>query len=120
MPSLASIAGEFKVRKELLELGLTTLLDNAAQSQQRVGVQAPLQVGMQCDNTCMTLFVNDSGGGIDAELLPKIGQQLFQANGQGMGLFLLSNLLEREGGKLSLRNLNPGVCASLSLPVLPA
>lgn len=119
MPSLASIAGEFKVRKELLELGMATLLDNAAQSQQRAGVQAPLQVGMQCDNRCMTLYVNDSGGGIEAELLPKIGQQLFKANGQGMGLFLLSNLLEREGGKLSLRNLHPGVCASLSLPVQP-
>lgn len=119
MPSIASIAGEFKVRKELLELGLITLLDNAAQSQQRASVGEPLQVGMQCDHESLTLFVNDSGGGIDAELLPKIGQQLFQANGQGMGLFLLANLLEREGGKLSLRNLNPGVCASLSLPVLP-
>ncbi|MBU0542471.1 MAG: hypothetical protein KKC58_08755 [Gammaproteobacteria bacterium] len=118
MPSIASIAGEFKVRKELLELGLITLLDNAAQSQQRASVREPLQVGMQCDHESLTLFVNDAGGGIDAELLPKIGQQLFQANGQGMGLFLLANLLEREGGKLSLRNLNPGVCASLSLPVL--
>lgn len=118
MPSIASIAGEFKVRKELLELGLVTLLDNAAQSQQRACVGEPLQVGMQCDHESLTLFVNDAGGGIDAELLPKIGQQLFQANGQGMGLFLLANLLEREGGKLSLRNLNPGVCASLSLPVL--
>ena len=118
MPSIASIAGEFKVRKELLELGLITLLDNAAQSQQRACVGEPLQVGMQCDHESLTLFVNDAGGGIDAELLPKIGQQLFQANGQGMGLFLLVNLLEREGGKLSLRNLHPGVCASLSLPVL--
>ncbi len=118
MPSIASIAGEFKVRKELLELGLITLLDNAAQSHQRASVRDPLQVGMQCDHESLTLFVNDAGGGIDAELLPKIGQQLFQANGQGMGLFLLANLLEREGGKLSLRNLNPGVCASLSLPVL--
>lgn len=118
MPSIASIAGEFKVRKELLELGLVTLLDNAAQSQQRACVGEPLQVGMQCDHESLTLFVNDAGGGIDAELLPKIGQQLFQANGQGMGLFLLANLLEREGGKLSLRNVNPGVCASLSLPVL--
>lgn len=118
MPSIASIAGEFKVRKELLELGLITLLDNAAQSQQRASVREPLQVGMQCDHESLTLFVNDAGGGIDTELLPKIGQQLFQANGQGMGLFLLANLLEREGGRLSLRNLNPGVCASLSLPVL--
>ena len=90
----------------------------AAQSHQRASVRDPLQVGMQCDHESLTLFVNDAGGGIDAELLPKIGQQLFQANGQGMGLFLLTNLLEREGGKLSLRNLNPGVCASLSLPVL--
>ncbi|MEW6204655.1 MAG: ATP-binding protein [Pseudomonadota bacterium] len=119
MPSIASIAGEFKVRKELLELGLITLLDNAAQSQQRASVNQPLQVGMQCDHESLTLFVNDAGDGIDVELLPKIGQQLFQANGQGMGLFLLANLLEREGGKLSLRNLHPGVCASLSLPVLP-
>lgn len=118
MPSIASIAGEFKVRKELLELGLITLLDNAAQSQQRASVSEPLQVGMQCDEVSMTLFVNDAGQGIDTDLLPKIGQQLFQANGQGMGLFLLANLLEREGGKLGLRNLNPGVCASLSLPVL--
>ena len=118
MPSIASIAGEFKVRKELLELGLITLLDNAAQSQQRASVSEPLQVGMQCDEVSMTLFVNDAGQGIDTDLLPKIGQQLFQANGQGMGLFLLANLLEREGGKLGLRNLNPSVCASLSLPVL--
>jgi two-component system sensor histidine kinase RegB len=120
MPTIASIAGEFKVRKELLELGLITLLDNGAQSQQRAGVQVPLQVGMQCDEVSMTLFVNDAGQGIDADLLPKIGQQLFEANGQGMGLFLLANLLEREGGKLGLRNLNPGVCATLCLPVLPA
>ncbi|WP_414010257.1 ATP-binding protein [Limnobacter sp.] len=119
LPSIASITGEFKVRKELLELGLITLLDNASQSQQRASVSQPLQVGMQCDHEKLTLFVNDAGGGIDPELLSKIGQQLFQANGQGMGLFLLANLLEREGGKLNLRNLNPGVCASLSLPVLP-
>lgn len=120
MPTIASVAGTFRVRKELLELGLSTLLDNAAQSQQRAGVQTPLQVQMQCDQESLTLFVNDAGDGVDAELLPRIGQQLFQANGQGMGLFLLANLLEREGGKLSLRNLNPGACASLCLPVLPA
>lgn len=120
MPTIASIAGEFKVRKELLDLGLTTLLDNAAQSQQRVGVQTPLQVDMQCNPARLTLYVNDAGAGIDTELLPRIGQQLFQANGQGMGLFLLANLLEREGGKLGLRNLYPGVCASISLPVLAA
>lgn len=120
MPTIASIAGTFKVRKELLELGLITLLDNAAQSQQRAAVHAPLQVEMQCDEKSLTLYVNDAGGGLDAELLPRIGQQLLQANGQGMGLFLLANLLEREGGKLSLRNLNPGACASLCLPVLQA
>ena len=87
MPSLASIAGEFKVRKELLELCLATLLDNAAQSQQRASVQAPLQVGMQCDNSCMTLFVNDSGGGIDPELLPKLGSNCFKPMGKAWVCF---------------------------------
>lgn len=119
MPSIASVAGEIKLRKELLELGLITLLDNGAQSQSRLGIDVPLQLDLRCDDESLTLIVNDAGGGIDAELLPKIGQQLFQVNGQGMGLFLLANLLEREGGKLNLRNLNPGVRASLSLPVLP-
>lgn len=108
------------MRKELLDLGLITLLDNAAQSQQRANVQAPLQVVLQCNANQLILSVQDAGGGLEAELLPKIGQQLVQANGQGMGLFLLTNLLEREGGKLTLRNLNPGVSATLVLPVQPA
>lgn len=116
---IVNMTESFNVRKELLELGLNTLLDNAAQSQQRANIQAPLQVDLHCDKTSMTLLVNDLGTGIDPELLPRIGQQLLQANGQGMGLFLLVNLLEREGGQLSLRNLTPGVCASLRLPVLP-
>lgn len=120
MPNIAAIPNEVKVRKELLELGLVTLLDNAAQSQQRAGVEMPLQVGIESDGKLLTLLINDTGGGIEPELLPRIGQQLFEAHGQGMGLFLLANLIEREGGKLSLRNLNPGVCASLSLPVLTA
>ena len=120
LPATASLVGNCKLRKELLELGLITLLDNAAQSQQRVGVQVPLQVGLQYEREHITLFVNDAGGGIAPELLPRIGKQLLQANGQGMGLFLLANLLEREGGKLSVRNLNPGVSASFSVPVFPA
>lgn len=120
LPNITSVAGEFRVRKELLDLGLITLLDNAAQSQQRANVQAPLQVVLQCNANQLILSVQDAGGGLEAELLPKIGQQLVQANGQGMGLFLLTNLLEREGGKLTLRNLNPGVSATLVLPVQPA
>jgi two-component system sensor histidine kinase RegB len=114
---VASQNDQFHVNKELLELGLVTLLDNASQSQQRAGVQAPLQLGLECSGSSVMLMVSDAGQGIEPELLPKIGRQPMDANGQGMGLFLLSNLVEREGGQLTLRNLQPGVCATISLPV---
>ncbi|HEX4855541.1 MAG TPA: ATP-binding protein, partial [Limnobacter sp.] len=107
-------------RKDLLDLGLVTLLDNATQSQLRAGVASALQVGLHWNARQLVLQVTDAGLGIHPDLLPRLGRQLVQAHGQGMGLFLLTNLLEREGGSLGLHNLAQGVSATLILPVQPA
>lgn len=109
-----------KLQRDLLELGLFTLLDNAAQSQQRAGCDAPLNVQLQVTQTTLRLVVKDQGEGIAPDLLPRLGRQVVKANGQGMGLFLLNSLLEREGGSLALQNVQGGVHAELVLPVVAA
>jgi two-component system sensor histidine kinase RegB len=59
----------------------------------------------------LAIEVEDTGSGIAAELLPKIGEPFFttKATGQGMGLgvFLARALCERLGGSLELRS-EPG------------
>ena len=113
-----------RVNIELLALGLGVLLDNAAQSHLRAGVEQPVHVKLNVSTTATTqalmLAVEDSGPGMASELLSKAGQQvMMNTHGQGMGLFLLANLLDRAGGARTFQNTKPGFRASLSMPVTP-
>ena len=111
------------VHVELLALGLGVLLDNAAQSHARAGVVQPVQVRLAIEDCVsgqqLVLTVQDAGPGMAPDLLPKAGRQVMNTHGQGMGLFLLASLLDREGGWLDFQHLKSGFQVSLSLPIHP-
>ncbi len=109
------------VNVELLALGLGVLLDNAAQSHARSGVEQPVQVVLAVEESPagqqIALTVQDAGPGVSPEFLSKAGKQVMNSQGQGMGLFLLTHLVDREAGVLTFQNMKPGFRACLHLPV---
>lgn len=104
------------VRAEVLDLALNALLDNAMQAQMRAGVAQPLQIRVHVLPTLVRLELQDQGGGIAPELLPLLGVQPVDGHGQGVGLFLLANLLQREGAALSFANQVDGACVVIDIP----
>lgn len=103
-----------------LSVSLQVLLDNAKQSHVRAGVVAPLVLCIHDHPTQWECHVQDMGEGIAPELMLKLGQEVItqgnNAAGQGMGVFLVVNLLERQGAQLRFENRAPqGVLARLTI-----
>jgi cell cycle sensor histidine kinase DivJ len=78
------------------------------------------------DGAVMTISVEDTGVGIAAEDLPKIGQPFFQAraaydrrhDGTGLGLSIVQGLVTLHGGDLDIASrLGEGTRITVRLPV---
>jgi cell cycle sensor histidine kinase DivJ len=86
----------------------------------RVTVSAAIEAG------ALTLAVEDSGIGIGAEDLPRLGEAFFQArasydrrhDGTGLGLSIVMGLVKLHGGNTEIRS-KPGVgtCVTVRLPM---
>lgn len=95
------------VQPDTLQLALNGVLDNARAAQNRVGAEAAIQVRFVLEQGQCVIEIQDQGGGVPAHLLPRLGAEPVEGHGQGMGLYLLSSLLAREGATLSISNV-PG------------
>jgi len=80
---------------------------------------------LKANNTQVTLSVLDKGIGISPEEIPKLCQPFVQADsgnsrsyeGAGLGLSLVSGLVELHGGKLNIASeLAKGTCLTITLP----
>ena len=62
--------------------------------------------------------IEDEGGGIVEEILPKIFNPFFttKEKGVGLGLSIAHKIIEQHSGKLSVRNTEKGVSFSIELP----
>ena len=66
------------------------------------------------------LTVEDNGGGISAEVLPRLFEPYFttKEQGSGIGLYMVKMIIERNmAGKVSARNIAGGARFTLSIPL---
>ena len=105
-----------------VRLALRNLLDNAL----RHGAgQVRPQVTVRRTAQAMVVTVRDHGPGVDPAHLAQLGQAFYRADaarqrvtgGVGLGLHLARLVALAHGGNLNFRNANPGLEATLVLPI---
>ncbi|MFG0332660.1 MAG: ATP-binding protein [Maioricimonas sp. JB049] len=90
------------------------------------GPQPRVECRVSASGERFTLQVQDSGTGMDAETLRRIGEPFFTTKdpgqGTGLGVFLARNIIERLGGTLAFSSTpGEGTCVTIELPThLPA
>jgi cell cycle sensor histidine kinase DivJ len=102
---------------------LLNLLSNAIKF---TGREGQISVSASCQGDCAVLEVEDTGIGVDAEDLPRLGDPFFQARashdqhheGSGLGLSIVKGLVELHGGDLDIRSrLGKGTRVTVRLPL---
>lgn len=93
--------------RDLLVLAIYNLVDNALKF---TSAQEPVEVRALEDGKAIVVEVADSGGGIAAEDLPKIFEELYRGSnargieGSGLGLALVSRIVDLHGGQIEVRS----------------
>jgi PAS domain S-box-containing protein len=109
--------------RERLEQVVTNLVANALKYTPATGAA---HVVVKKEGGRVRLLVSDTGKGIDAALLPHIFEMYTQErtyastrSGLGLGLYIVKQLVELHGGKVSAESAGPGRGAtfSVSLPL---
>lgn len=107
----------------LLEQATLALLDNAIKYNRRGG---SITVRTAQKNDHVQLEVSDSGIGISAEHLSRLGERFYrvdkarsrQAGGTGLGLSIVQTIASTHGGTLTLNSVpEQGTIATLTLPL---
>ena len=108
-----------------MRLLLRNLLDNAQRHGGGADTATELRTWVDADG--VHLMVRDHGPGVPAEALPRLAEAFYRPDlarqrstgGVGLGLHLCRLVAQAHGGRLLLRNAEPGLAVTLSLP-LPA
>ena len=106
-----------------MRLLLRNLLDNALRHTPP-GAPAP-SVTLRATDLGIDLRVRDSGPGVDEAQLPHLADAFYRADaarerttgGVGLGLYLSKLVAQAHGGRLTLRNAQPGLEAIVFLPL---
>ena len=97
------------------------LLDNAL----RHGGGTPVVLRVEADGQQLRLLVRDHGPGVPPEQLARLADAFYRTDrarqretgGVGLGLYLARLVAQAHGGRLGFRNAEPGLEASLELPL---
>jgi signal transduction histidine kinase len=111
-----------------MRLLLRNLVDNALRH--GAGADSPCvttRAGGPEDPGTLHLSVRDHGPGMDEAQLQHAGDAFYRADaarqrstgGVGLGLYLCRLVAEAHGGRLGVRNANPGLRVDVSLPLTP-
>jgi signal transduction histidine kinase len=115
-PELLVVQGD----RDLLASAVASLIDNALKYA-GTGSRVSLKVEASGQQVCIS--VSDNGPGIEAAELPKVVQRFYRLDqsrskpGNGLGLAIVQAIATLHGGSLLLENLQPGLRASLLLPL---
>lgn len=108
----------------LLERALRNLLSNAVAAQERAGRgEASLGVRLFRSGANVELELEDHGGGIPTELMPRLFEPFAAGHpkGVGLGLALTRRIVVLHGGELAIASQEGlGVTARVSLPAAPS
>ena len=111
------------VRGDVIQLSqvLLNVLRNAIEALQQVALrEIEIQISAVQEQT--TLTITDTGPGLPAQDLEKVGTPFFSTkdNGLGLGLSISRNIMAKHQGTLRIANADPlGVCVTLTLPTEP-
>ncbi|MFP4332915.1 MAG: sensor histidine kinase [Campylobacterales bacterium] len=80
-----------------------------------------IEVRFLKDSKSITVEIEDSGGGVQEEILDKIFESGFSTKdqkGSGIGLYLAKRIInENLGGDISVKNTDKGACFCIELPI---
>ena len=117
-PNLQDVVGDKRACKQIL----LNLLSNALKFTPAAG---RVTVGARPDGNSVLLFVSDTGIGVGARDLPRLGDPFFQARGSydrphdgtGLGLSVVRGLVGLHGGSISIESApGEGTRVSVRLP----
>ena len=110
--------GELLCNRDTLVGALLNLIENALQASSG---PARLKVHLYRREQALHLCVSDAGCGIDAELLPRLGEPFLttKATGTGLGLAVVKAVVRAHQGSLRLRSkVGRGTCVQVVLPLI--
>lgn len=116
-------AGELEIDRALGVQALVNLLRNAAQATRESGGRT-LKLGARRTHDddgddCVELYVQDSGAGIDPEVIERMFNPFFttRAAGTGLGLAIVHRIMDAHGGSVRVvNNEDRGATVSLLVP----
>jgi len=111
-----------KTRPALLRRALSNLIDNAV----RYGERA--EISFATVNNELAIRIRDHGPGVPAQHLEDVFKSFFRVEdsrnratgGTGLGLAIVKEIVEAQGGRVTLANLGDGLEATVTLPLQPA
>ena len=81
-----------------------------------------LKVGIRCTDDSLLVRFCDTGPGIPPEIVPRIFEPFFTTKdpgqGTGLGLSVCYGIIKSHKGTITYRNLDPGGCFEVRLPIL--
>ncbi len=106
-----------------IRLLLRNLVDNALRHS--AGAASPPVVSTRLDGDAVRVVVRDHGPGVEAGQLERLAQPFYRPDtsrqrstgGVGLGLYLCRLVAAAHGGTLTLRNAQPGLEVTVTLPV---
>lgn len=119
--NLPQLVGDAKAFKQIV----LNLVSNAIKFTERGGT---VTVTAEADRSRLTVRVTDTGVGISAEDIKRIGDPFFQAGktyqrrheGTGLGLSIVKSLVALHGGEMSLQSkIDEGTTVTIMLPLSP-
>ncbi|HJP68826.1 MAG TPA: sensor histidine kinase, partial [Sphingomicrobium sp.] len=105
--------------RELLAQAMVNLLENA---QRHTPEDTIVRLTVTLAGHSICLQVADNGPGVPKRDLPRITKRFARldssrnAAGHGLGLSLVTAIAQLHGGRLILKNANPGLIATVELP----
>jgi signal transduction histidine kinase len=104
---------------QLLERAVRNILHNAAQAEEEIGRDGPLEARLREGDNEIELVIRDRGPGLSAEIRDRLFQPFTttRPNGVGLGLSLTLRIVSLHGGRVGLEN-HPGggVQATITFP----
>ncbi|MBB3934135.1 ATP-binding protein [Aureimonas phyllosphaerae] len=122
----ASVAGPIDASVEAQPLALKRALRNLVENAARHGGGARVNVEMEAE--AVLIVIEDDGPGIPAHLMTRVFEPFFSvdqarqktAGGAGLGLAIAREIIERQGGRITLANrAGGGLRQEVRLPIAP-
>ena len=116
------LEGSARIRCDENWLGeaFLNLLKNACE---HTGEDGVIRVKLERTDAAFFCTVEDNGGGVSTEELPKLFQRFYRAehqskNGAGIGLAIVKEIIQRHHGVITAENGRDGLKMSISMPML--